>query len=135
VTTANKLEGLRGSVRQTYEVGDCISSPLGQGQIVETYVTEKSEGQMRCTVKIDRPSCKLDNDTVEVDVEHLSHLTRAPGFQRRPSTKTAHFFGEGCYWSACKRESRTSDGDIIEQTDFMVCTNCGKALKEQRVVS
>lgn len=48
------------------------------------------------------------------------------GYQRHPSTNTAHFFPTGSKLSACKREYRTNDGKMIESTDFMVCSRCGK---------
>lgn len=48
------------------------------------------------------------------------------GYQRHPSTNTAHFFAAESKVSACKRETRTNDGDMIPSTDFMVCARCQK---------
>ncbi len=50
------------------------------------------------------------------------------GYQRHPSTNTAHFFAEGSVVSACNRERRTNDGQVEKDTGFMVCTRCEKAI-------
>ena len=121
---------LRGSVRQTFEPGDCVSTPLGQGIVMETYELDKPEGQIRCTVKIDRPSGRLDNREVDFDTEHLTHLTRSAGYQKHPSTMAAHYFPENSFWSACKRETRT-DGQVVDDPGMFPCGHCIRALSKQ----
>lgn len=54
------------------------------------------------------------------------------GYQRHHSTNAAHYFAEGERESACKRAQRTNDGEVIPQTNFMVCSHCEKALQKQQ---
>ena len=59
--------------KQTYEVGDRVISPLGEGVILATSVREHPEGQMMCKVKHDTYS-DHDGDTFDLNVEDLRHI-------------------------------------------------------------
>lgn len=58
----------------------------------------------------------------------MNQSTEMPaGYQRHPSTHTAHFFDANTKVSACKREQRHT-GPLDEiSTSFMVCTRCMKS--------
>lgn len=56
----------------------------------------------------------------------MSERDLPAGYQRHPSTHTAHFFAEGSTESACKRERRTTGPMSEERTDFFVCSFCAK---------
>lgn len=62
-------------VKQTYEAGDRVITPLGAGVILSTKILDKPEGQMRCKVAHDHYRDK-DGDTFEIDVEQLKHEPR-----------------------------------------------------------
>jgi hypothetical protein len=59
--------------RQTYESGERVLSPLGEGVIISSRVLERPEGQMVCKVKHDIYT-DHEGDTFEVNVEHLRHI-------------------------------------------------------------
>jgi len=61
-------------MKQTYEVGDRVISPLGKGEIISIRTMDKPEGQIRCAVRHDT-YMNIKNKTYEVDVEHLQHDT------------------------------------------------------------
>jgi len=58
--------------KQTYEPGDHVLSPLGEGVIVSSRILDRPEGQMVCRVKHDTYA-DHDGDTFDLLVEHLRH--------------------------------------------------------------
>jgi len=60
------------SIKQTYEPGDRVTTPLGTGVIRSCKVCQRPEGQIRCRVKHEDYH-DHDGDTFDLNVEDLRH--------------------------------------------------------------
>lgn len=59
-------------MKQTYDVGDRVITPLGTGEILSCRTLDKPEGQIRCLVR-HNDYRDHDGDTFEIDVEQLRY--------------------------------------------------------------
>jgi len=59
-------------MKQTFEAGDRVVTPLGSGEVISCRAMNKPEGQIRCKVRHDDYR-DHEGDTFDVDAEHLHH--------------------------------------------------------------
>lgn len=59
-------------VRQTYQVGERVITPLGTGEILSCKTLDKPEGQIRCRVRHEDYH-DHEGDTFEIDIEQIRH--------------------------------------------------------------
>lgn len=62
--------------------------------------------------------------------QNENRMPTPAGYQKHPSTMTAHYFPEGSTVSICKREQRTNSGHVDADPGVFPCSFCKKKLNK-----